>query len=211
MIWHCTCYLFWVCSYINPKTNWKNIRKQSNKHTHTTVNWITFVSNTMASSRFFLVASLLMALMFSSMITSSRATKQLTKKQTLKPKFFGHPFPKPGFPQFPRPGFPKNPMPFPQFPKPGFPQLPAPGQGFPNNPMPFPQFPKPGFPQFPGFGFPKFPQFPKPGSPSFPPATPTISTPTLSNWNFSSKLIWFKYCNCCNHTLPHVWRIISST
>lgn len=192
MKWHCTRYLFWVCSYLTP-IPLEN--KQSNK-THTTVNWITFVSNTMASSRFFLVAaSLLMAIMFSAMITSSRATKQLTKKQTLKPKFFGQPFPKPGLPQFPRPGgFPTNPMPFPQFPKPGFPQLP--GQGFPKNPMPFPQFPKPGFPQFPGFGFPKFPQFPKPGSPSFPPATPTISTPpsipvtpTLSNWNFSSKLI----------------------
>ncbi|XP_018467828.1 protein PELPK2-like [Raphanus sativus] len=149
-------------------------------------------------AKIFLITSLLMAIMFSSMITSSHAIKQFAKKQTLKPKFFGHNFPKPGFPQFPRPSFPTNPMPFPQFPKPGFPSNPTPGfpqlpgQGFPNNPMPFPQFPKPGFPsnptpgfpQFPGFGFPKFPQFPKPGSPSFLPArpgtlnpVPTISTP----------------------------------
>ncbi|KAG2319575.1 hypothetical protein Bca4012_054178 [Brassica carinata] len=72
----------------------------------------------MASSKIFLASSLLMALMFSSMIISSVAAKQLTKKKI--------------------PGFPTNPMPFPQFPKPGF----------PTNPMPFPQFPKPVFLSF---------------------------------------------------------------
>ncbi|CAL9227863.1 unnamed protein product [Arabidopsis halleri] len=94
----------------------------------------------MASSKIFLVASLLMALMFTSMITSSRAAKQFTKKQTLKPKIF-----RPRFPQFPRPGFPSNPA------VPSFPQFPRPG--FPTNPMPFPQFPRPGFPSNPTPGF----------------------------------------------------------
>ncbi|XP_002867170.2 LOW QUALITY PROTEIN: prophenin-2 [Arabidopsis lyrata subsp. lyrata] len=133
----------------------------------------------MASSKIFFVASLLIALMFPSMITSSRAAQQFTEKQKLKPKFF-----RPHFPQFPRPGFPSNPT------VPSFPQFPRPS--FPTNPMPFPQFPRPGFPsnptpgfpQFPGQGFPKFPfpspfpQFPKPTMPGSP--APPLSTPPLS-------------------------------